>query len=151
MGTYVVRRRARIDADPARVLALIEDLRAWREWSPWEGLDADLERSYTEPTRGPGAAYAWSGNRRAGRGSMEITSSDPEHVHLTLTFERPFRSSSEVAFTVQPDGTGADVEWAMTGERSGLWGLLGRLVPMDALLGRDFEKGLRRLAEVAEA
>ena len=32
-----------------------------------------------------GAHYAWSGNRKAGEGSMEITSSSPDQVGLTVT------------------------------------------------------------------
>ena len=41
--------------------------------------------------------------------------------------------------------------WRMSGEQRGLMSVLGRLVPMDRLVGKDFEKGLARLKSVAEA
>ena len=39
----------------------------------------------------------------------------------------------------------------MRGEQKGIWGVVGRLFPMDRLIGKDFEKGLARLKDVAEA
>jgi len=38
----------------------------------------------------------------------------------------------------------------MRGEQKGLWGVLGRVLPMDTWIGKDFEKGLVRLMVVAE-
>ena len=38
----------------------------------------------------------------------------------------------------------------MAGEQSGLMGVFGKVVPMDRLVGPDFEKGLARLKTVAE-
>ena len=38
----------------------------------------------------------------------------------------------------------------MTGEQTGLMALFGKVVPMDRLVGKDFEKGLARLKAVAE-
>ena len=39
----------------------------------------------------------------------------------------------------------------MSGQHEGLMRLLGRVVSMDKLVGKDFEKGLARLKAVAEA
>jgi hypothetical protein len=39
----------------------------------------------------------------------------------------------------------------MSGERTGFWGIVGRLMPMDRLIGKDFEKGLAELKTVAES
>jgi len=46
---------------------------------------------------------------------------------------------------------GTEVTWTMSGEQKGLWGVIGRLYPMDKLIGKDFEKGLARLKAVAES
>ena len=75
-------------------------------WSPWEDLDPALERTYTGPDHGVGARYAWSGNRKAGRGSMEITDSSPEAVGITLEFLKPFKSTSQTRFVFEPSGAG---------------------------------------------
>lgn len=154
MPDFEVTRSRRITADPARVRDLVDDLQAWQQWSPWEGLDDRLQRSYDGPRRGAGSSYAWAGNRRAGSGSMEIVSSDPERIDMRLVFERPFRADNRVEFLFEPVGQGGgetEVTWRMTGRSTGLQGLFGRLVPMDRLVGRDFERGLASLAQVAEA
>lgn len=151
MGHYRVSRSTSIAADPALVHRLVNDLREWQAWSPWEGLDPDLERSYSGPPAGVGAQYAWSGNRRAGRGSMEVTGSTPERVDVTLTFLKPFRSTSAVTFALDSVGEGTDVTWSMTGEQKGVAAAFGKVVPMDRLIGKDFERGLAQLKAVAEA
>jgi hypothetical protein len=155
MSEYEVVRSVEIAADPARVHGLVSDFHEWQAWSPWEGLDPDLRRTYSGPDSGVGAHYAWQGNRKAGSGSMEITSSTPGAVDLQLVFLKPFAASNHVWFALTPaevDGApGTAVEWRMRGEQKGIWGVVGRLFPMDRLIGKDFEKGLARLKAVAEA
>jgi hypothetical protein len=151
MGSYEVARTTTIAADPARIHALVDDLHQWTQWSPWEGLDPDLQRTYTGPGRGVGAHYAWQGNRKAGQGHMEITGSTPERIDVDLVFMKPFDSASKVAFLLVPVAAGTEVTWRMTGEQKGLWGVLGKVVPMDRLIGKDFEKGLAGLKAAAEA
>ena len=150
MGAYTVTRSTDVDAEPAHLHALIDDFHEWVAWSPWEDLDPDLERTYSGPDRGVGAHYAWSGNRKAGRGSMEITSSTPQQIGVALTFQAPFASTTDVTFDLVPSGSGTTVTWTMRGETKGVMALFGRLVPMDKLVGKDFEKGLARLKAVAE-
>ncbi|GAB3660871.1 SRPBCC family protein [Nocardioides korecus] len=150
MPDYLVSRSTSVDAPPARVHDLVEDFHAWTQWSPWEGVDPELERRYSGPDRGVGAAYAWQGNRKAGAGSMEITSVTDETVGVHLEFLKPFRSTSEVTFRIVPSGTGSEVTWEMRGTRTGVMGVFGRVVPVDKLVGKDFDKGLARLRAVAE-
>ena len=151
MGGFAVSRSTTVIADPARVHGLINSFHEWTAWSPWEDLDPELQRDYTGPDRGVGAHYAWSGNRKAGQGSMEITSSTPDEIGLRLAFLRPFKSTNDVTFSLVPAVDGTEVTWLMTGEQRGLMGLFGKVVPMDRLIGKDFEKGLTRLKAVAEA
>jgi len=151
MSHYDVSRSATIEADPARVHALLDDFHAWTAWSPWEDLDPDLRRTYSGPDSGVRARYEWSGNRKAGRGSMEITASSADAIEIRLAFLKPWKATSDVTFTLAPVGTGTEVTWRMTGEQTGFAALLARVVPMDRLVGKDFERGLARLKAVAEA
>lgn len=157
MPEFEVVRTVRVEAEPARVRALVEDLAAWQRWSPWEGLDPALRRTYGGPASGVGATYAWAGNRKAGEGSIEVIGSTPEEVTMTLTFLKPFKAENEVVFELRPDvdattGTPVtDVAWRMSGRSTGLAGLVGRLIPMDRLVGGDFERGLAQLKAAAEA
>lgn len=155
MSEYEISRSTVVRADPARVHALVDDFHEWRSWSPWEDLDPALERTYTGPDKGVGARYAWSGNRKAGAGSMEITGSAPDRIDVRLLFQKPFAADNQVRFTFTPtevDGApGAQVEWWMRGQQQGFWGLVGRLMPMERFVGKDFDKGLARLKAAAES
>jgi hypothetical protein len=157
MGSpFEVVRSTAIAADPARVHGLIDDFHHWTEWSPWEELDPGLTRTYTGPVSGVGSRYAWKGNRKAGEGWMEITGSGPDRVEVELAFMKPMRSTQQVEFTITPTstpaGAGSEVTWRMSGQHEGLMmTLLSKVVSMDRLIGKDFEKGLARLKAAAEA
>lgn len=152
MADFEVVRSTKVEAPPARVHGLIDDFRQWRAWSPWEDVDPDLRRDYSGAESGVGARYAWEGNRRAGKGSMEIVESTPERIALRLAFEKPWKATNRVVFELQPAGGEAtDVTWRMNGANKGVAAVFSRVVPMDRLLGRDFEKGLGRLKATAEA
>jgi hypothetical protein len=153
MGSdFEVTRSTTIQADPARVRDLVNDFHEWTAWSPWEDLDPDLQRTYSGPSSGVGAHYAWKGNRKAGEGSMEITASGADRVEIELAFLKPMRNTQHVEFVLTPTGAGTDVTWRMSGQHEGLMmNLFSKVVPMDRLIGKDFEKGLARLKAVAEA
>lgn len=144
-------RSARIAADPAVVHGLVNDFHEWPKWSPWEDLDPAMERTYSGAEAGVGAHYAWRGNRKAGQGSMEITTSSPEKVGIALRFLKPWKASNDVTFTLTPTADGTDATWTMTGEQKGLMAVLGKVFSMDRLVGKDFERGLARLRAASEA
>ena len=150
MSAFEISRSETINAEAARVHGLINDFHEWPKWSPWEDVDPNLQRIYTGPDAGVGAHYAWQGNRKAGQGSMEITSSTPEQVAITLAFLKPWKATNEVTFTLAPTGSGTEVTWRMTGEHQGLGAVLSKVFSMDKLIGKDFEKGLTRLKATAE-
>jgi len=149
--TYTVERRTVVDAPPECIRSELDDLRRWQGWSPWEGLDPDLQRTYTGPASGPGAAYAWSGNAKAGRGRMEVVSSTPEAVSIDIVFEKPFPSTSTSTFSLLPSGGSTEVVWSMVGPRPLVMRLLGAVISMEKIVGKDFERGLAQLKARAEA
>ena len=153
--TYSVERFATIKAPAASIYAQIVDFHRWTAWSPWEGLDPDLERTYSGPARGPGATYVWSGNRKAGEGRMEIAKAvEPSRVEVALNFVKPFKSSGTTTFDLKPDEEATRVTWTMTGPKTLMTRVMGLYKSMDKMIGPDFEKGLDQLksgAEQAEA
>ena len=151
MAEYTVVRETHIDADPARVHALINDFRQWQQWSPWEGLDPALQREYSGADSGVGSHYAWQGNRKAGEGTMEIVGSNPQQIDVRLSFQKPWRAENDVSFAILPDSGGTDIAWRMTGENTGVAALVAKVVSMDKLLGKDFDRGLARLKAAAES
>jgi uncharacterized protein YndB with AHSA1/START domain len=150
--TYTVRRDTTIDAPPSRVYEQIVDFRRWQSWSPWEDLDPDLQRTYSGAPAGVGAAYAWSGNRKAGQGRMEIVDvTEPSRLRIDLRFEKPFKARNEIEFSIEPSGSGSHVTWSMTGRKTLMTKVMGLFTSMDKMVGPDFEKGLARLRATAEA
>ena len=71
--SYSVVRSTHIEASPSSVYGRIADFHSWRDWSPWDDLDPNLERTYSGSEAGRGAVYSWAGNRQVGEGRMEIT------------------------------------------------------------------------------
>ncbi len=137
-----------IDTPPSAITPLLTDFKAWTQWSPWEGLDPDLKRTYTGA--GEGAHYAWSGNSKAGQGSMTMTAITPEQVDVDLVFEKPFKASNKVVFELRPSGERTEVVWSMSGERGVVFALMGKLF-FDKAIQKDFDKGLASLKAAAES
>ncbi|TYL45103.1 SRPBCC family protein [Nocardioides sp. BGMRC 2183] len=138
-------------APAADVHAIIDDFHRWTEWSPWEDVDPDLQRSYTGPERGVGAHYAWEGNKRAGKGSMQITASEPDRIEIDLHFLAPFEARNVTVFTLAPSGVkGTRVTWTMSGHRNVVLSVLGKLF-FDKAIAKDFDRGLARLKAIVEA
>lgn len=111
-----------------------------------------MEKTYSGPDSGVGAKYAWSGNRKVGQGSMEITdASEPSSVGIALEFLKPFKASNTTRFSLEPAGEGTAVTWTMTGRNTLMIRIMGIFRSMDKMVGPDFERGLERLKSVAEA
>lgn len=148
---FVVRRSALIKASPEKLHALISDLRRWTLWSPWEGLDPTMTRSYDGPAQGVGARYAWAGNRKVGQGRMEITASTPsQSVALRLEFLKPFAATNAVEFLLVPREDLTAVSWTMEGPDPYLSRVIKLFVNLEGMIGKDFERGLAQLKRLAE-
>jgi uncharacterized protein YndB with AHSA1/START domain len=149
--TYTVVRTATIRAPAETVYSHIVDFRRWRAWSPWDDLDPNMQRIYAGADSGVGATYAWSGNRRAGEGRMEIVeATEPSQVVIALEFLKPFKSSSTTTFDLTPADDGTEVAWTMSGPKTLMTKIIGVFRSMDKMVGPDFEKGLGRLTTASE-
>lgn len=148
---FVIRRSISIHARAERIFPLITDFRAWPKWSPWEKLDPDLKRTLSGAESGVGAVYEWDGNKKAGAGRMEIVEAVPSsRAGIKLNFLRPFRAENRVVFTLMPAGDGTNVTWEMTGASNLMFKIMGIVMNMDNMIGRDFEKGLAAMKAEAE-
>ena len=142
---FRVQRSLTIAAPASAVHALISDFHHWPQWSPWEQLDPNLQRTYGGAARGLGATYAWSGNGKAGAGCMEIKVCDAHQIVIQLDFSKPFVAHNTAEFVLTPAQGMTTVQWAMFGPSPFVARLMGLFFSMDRLVGRDFEKGLARL------
>jgi len=150
--TYHVERSAVLTAPPATVHAVIDDMRRFTEWSPFQKYDPAMKIDYSGPSAGVGASYHWVGEGQAGEGRMTITESTaPSSVTEKLEFIKPFASTCEVRFTIAPEGEGSKVTWAMDGKADFMTKLMSLFASMDSMVGKDFEEGLTNLNRVSSA
>jgi uncharacterized protein YndB with AHSA1/START domain len=147
---FRVQRSITVNAPPQAVFALINDYRQWAAWSPWEGKDPAMKRSYSGPQSGKGAVYAWDGNGEVGKGRMTITESAPERIALDLDFEKPFEGHNKVVFALESKGLTTDVTWRMSGPSPFVTKVIQVFLDMDAMIGAEFEKGLAAMKAAAE-
>jgi hypothetical protein len=152
MSTFEVRRSAVIPATPEEIFPLVNSFHEWEAWSPWEQVDPGMSRRYYGPDSGVGAGYEWSGNRKAGSGTMEIVESGPsDTVRIRLQFTKPFKALNPTTFTFTPAPGGTEVTWRMTGENKGAAKVFALFMNMDKLVGSDFERGLVALGQAVAA
>lgn len=149
-ATFTVVRHVDIRATPDRIAPLIADLHQWRQWSPWENIDPQMQRTYAGAASGKGAVYAWHGAHRAGVARIAITDTAPGRVDLTMAFDKPVASTSQARFTLMPQGAFTRVTWRMHGPLTLRTRLVTAFIGMDLLLGSDLDKGLASLKRAAE-
>jgi hypothetical protein len=148
---FRVQRSAVIKAPAWKVFALIDDLRSFNSWNPYERKDPGLKGTYSGAARGVGAAYAWDG-RKVGAGRMEITASQaPSSVTMQLDFVKPFKARNTAEFTLRAEAqTLTIVTWAMHGPAPYLSKLMGVVFDAEGMIGKDFEAGLANLKALTE-
>ena len=149
--SFRVERTVTINAPPERIFPLVNDFQRWGAWSPFEKKDPGMKRTMSGVSSGEGAVYEWDGNKEIGQGRMEIVESvPPSRITLTLDFTRPFKAHNIVDFTLEPWGNSTQVTWAIHGPSPFISKVMGIVLNMDKMIGKDFEAGLAALKTVSE-
>jgi uncharacterized protein YndB with AHSA1/START domain len=149
--TFRIERTAVMNAPAEKIFPLIADFHQWLNWSPWEGRDPALKRTYSGAERGNGAVYAWEGNKNVGSGRMEILeATTPSKVEIKLDFLKPFEAHNTAEFTMLPQGRATKVVWVMQGPAPFMSKLMQVFMSFDNMIGKDFEAGLAKLKTISE-
>lgn len=148
--SFRVERSVTIQAPPEKIFALIQDLKAFNTWNPYNKKDPAIKGEYSTTTTGPGARYAWE-SQEVGVGSMEITEVvAPSRLAMKLDFVKPMTAHNQAVFLLKPQGTATQVSWAMEGPSPYISKLMGVVFNLDKMIGTDFENGLADLKALAE-
>jgi hypothetical protein len=148
--TFRVERTASIKAPPDKLHGLINDMKVFNTWNPYNLKDPNIRGEYQGPQAGPGAVYRFEGNKDVGKGSIAIVDSAPSRVTMKLDMLEPFEGHNVVEFIIAPKGDATEVTWAMHGPSPYLAKVMGLVFSMDKMIGRDFEAGLANLKARAE-
>lgn len=142
---YDVTRTVVVKAEPAKIHALVGELKRWDEWTPWLESDSTIVTTFGPTTSGVGASQSWTG--KDGDGRLTFTRADPaQGVEYDMVFvddEREMPSKGWIRYT--PVSGGTQVEWGMTGlmDMPVVGGYFARM--MNMMVGGMFEKGLDKL------
>lgn len=149
--SFRIQRATTIKAAPEKIFALINDFKAWPQWSPYENKDPDMQRRLSGADVGQGSVYEWSGNKNVGQGRMEITESTaPTRIVIKLDFMTPFEAHNTATFTLVPQGEATEVTWAMDGPSRFFTKVMSVFFNFDKMIGTDFEAGLANLKRLGE-
>ena len=148
MPGYHVVRSIEIDANADRVRAATQDFAEWPKWSPWLCMEPDTKLNVFGAPGEAGHNYDWDGEI-VGAGSMNIEAISRDRQDMTLKFLRPFKSEARVTLEVEsPSDAETRVTWHMRGKLP--FFLFFMLGTMKAMIGMDFERGLKMLKEYVE-
>jgi hypothetical protein len=150
-NTMRIVRSQEIGARSEAIFPLINDLRAFSTWSPFE-KDPAMKRAYSGPDQGQGQRMAWSGNSEVGEGSVTILESAPfSRIDMQLSTIRPMRGENHVTFTLVPGSRGTTtVTWSIEGDAPLMAKVVQVFMDMDRICGREFERGLANLKATVE-
>jgi hypothetical protein len=150
-STYRVERSLTMATPVDLPFGLVNDFHRWHFWSPWDALDPKMKKTFDGPYAGPGAIYSWSGNEKAGQGTMTILDARPyESIHIQLEFQKPWPSKNNTTFTFEPVAEGVTVRWTMEGTNNFMGKAFSLFMDMDGMIGKDFEKGLAPIKTLTE-
>jgi hypothetical protein len=145
-----VDRSITINAPREAVFAQINGFGTFNKWSPWFELDPNAKYTVEGPATGVGAKMSWVGDPSTlGSGSQVITASQAdERVAADVDFGQGVPAKQVISLAASAASTtvtwGIDVDLGMN-PVSRYFGL-----GFDAMIGKDFEKGLGYLKKHVE-
>lgn len=142
-----VERSRLIPASPTAIEPFMSDLRKWNTWNPWDAMDPNQQVTYSDPSTGVGAWYSWSGEQ-TGKGKMTIRAIETDRISYDLEFVEPFESKADVTIAFRAEGQGTRVTWSMDSSQNFMGKVFCVFMDMDAMIGKDFERGLAALERV---
>jgi effector-binding domain-containing protein len=144
-----VERSITINAPADVVFANVKTLRNMQEWSPWAELDPKMEVTYTGNDGEVSSTSSWKGNKDVGSGTQTITAVGDNRVEMEVAFKEPFESKAQ-SYVIVEKGDDTKATWGFESETPFPWNAMHVFMDMDAMLGKDFEKGLTKLKALSE-
>jgi len=138
----------KIDAPPAVVFNLVNDIKKWEEWNVWNLQDTGMVVSYSDQTYGVGAKSTWTESEN-GNGTQEIIESVAnEKIRTQLNFEG-WDANNFANLTFTPNGQSTDVSWDFEGTDLPFL-MRGMMLRAKSGMRKSYKKGLNNIAQIAE-
>lgn len=151
-GKYNVEKSIAINAPQEEVYDYIKYLKNQDEFSVWQRIDPNMEKTFTGTDATVGAVAGWSSeNEQVGVGEQEIIAMDGKRIDYELRFKEPFEATDNAyleAISIEEDIT--KVNWGFKGEMPYPMNFFLLFMDMEEMLGGDLEKGLENLKKQIE-
>jgi carbon monoxide dehydrogenase subunit G len=150
-GHVHVERQTSVQAPPASVFALLNDLRNSKKWSPWLARDPNTDLTFSGAQWGVGANMSWrSDHGEVGSGSQTIVASEPDKlVRVALEFDG--QGSATAYFRLKPEGQGTELTWGFDMEIGANPVMRYMGLMFERWIGPDYEQGLANIKRVLES
>lgn len=139
-----------INAAPAKIHAILNDLHTGDEWSAWNKIDPAMKKTYGGPASGKGQTFEWDGNKDVGAGKIEIVETTPNKITMSLDFIRPMEGRNMVDYDLEPVEGGTKVTSAMYGPQPFFAKLIGVFIDCEKMISEKTQESLASLKAMAE-
>ncbi len=141
-----------IKTNQGAVFAQINELKNWRNWSPWLKKDPQTELEYGEKTAGIDAWYSWK-SQKFGEGKMTITDVVREDAFkMKLEFLAPMSGEAKAYFKIKPvSDSVVQVFWRFEGKNQSFFDkFFFKVFSVQKSLSQDLKEGLQNLKVLVE-
>ena len=109
-----VERSIEIAAPPAKVFAIVGDLKRGRDYSPWAEADPNAQYEFSGPEIGVGQKMSWqSTHAEVGTGSMTVTEYHPDR-RMAAALDLGEMGQATTYFNLAAQGSGTKVTWGFS-------------------------------------
>jgi len=144
---YSVERTVIVDAPKELVFNYVKYWRNWHYWSPW--LETDSTMTVTiEGTDGEvGSIYKWNGDPKLTGSGELINTGVTKYSEMTarIRFIEPFPGEADGYVRLSDEDGSTKVAWGMYGKDKFPWNIPSLFMDIDAMVGKDYERGLELL------
>lgn len=150
---FSVERDIEIAKPKAEVFAYLKPLKNQNEWGPWTKRDPNVKLTYEGTDGEVGFISKWdSDHEELGTGEQEIKKIvEGERIDYELRFIKPWEATNNAWMITEESGAEkTKVRWGFSGEMPRPMNLMLVFTDFEALIGKDFEDGLKNLKEVVE-
>jgi len=141
-----VERTVTLDATPAVIFPLLDDLELRNRWDVWRPDDPQQYAASSDASSGVGAWIEWDGEH--GDGEVAITASQlNQYVVQEVQIWEPVAHRSEIRVTLEPSGDQTLVTYKVERQHDFMGKMVGLLADVPVAIGKDVDLRLKRLED----
>ena len=138
-----------IDASPAQIYNVVNDLSTWQSWSPWAEEDPTVTPKMGSTYVGKGGSYSWT-SEKMGAGECTITESiKNKQIDNHLNFGP--QGEADAKFTFEPKETGTETTWHFHSHVDFPMNAMMVFMGFEGMMNKSYSRGLELLKGKVES